>query len=175
MISLKRYMDQGSPRKPEPVGNSFLCSRLVSAFRAALAEMAGCGIDACPDLGPELAQHLERVSEALECVSDADEIERSERAIRTVLRNWGKQVGMHYDQKTTDVRDLLLVLSRTAESFGQKDDRFVRQLDTLSAQLASIASLDDVTRMRASIEASAYELKRSMENKQPGEHEHDGI
>jgi diguanylate cyclase (GGDEF)-like protein len=163
MISLKRYLDQENHPKAASTSEHRSCEKLLSAYCAILAQMGECGIAACPDLGQELVRGMERITESLGRVPTADAIADSELAVRNVLRNWGKQVAHHFDQKATDVKDLLLVLSRTAESFGHKDDRFARDLDSVTAQLASIASLDDLTRMRASIEASARELKRSAE------------
>jgi GGDEF domain-containing protein len=54
-------------------------------------------------------------------------------------------------------------MSRTAESLGNKDDRIARRLDCVTEQLTSISRLDDLSRMRASIEESARELKQSVE------------
>jgi diguanylate cyclase (GGDEF)-like protein len=161
MISLKRFLDQEIRPAASHTIDHPSPGKLLSAYCESLKQMGESGIDACPDLGPELVRGLERIIESLGRVPTADAIAASEVAVCDVLRRWGKQVAHHYDQKATDVKDLLLVLSRTAESFGHKDDRFARDLDTVTAQLASIASLDDVSRMRASIETSARELKRS--------------
>jgi diguanylate cyclase (GGDEF)-like protein len=163
MISLKRYLD----RENHPAASHTIehpsCEKLLSAYCASLVEMGECGVEACPPLGPELVRSFERITESLGQAATADRIADSEIAVRDLLKKWGKRVSLHYEQKATDVKDLLLVLSRTAESFCHKDDRFAHDLDSVTAQLASIASLDDVTRMRASIESSARELKRSAE------------
>jgi diguanylate cyclase (GGDEF)-like protein len=163
MISLKRYLDQGIPQAASHVSEHSSCEKLFSAYCTSLRQMGASGTDACPDLGPDLVRGLDRIAESMGRVPDANAIANSEFAVRDLLKKWGTQVSLHYEQKATDVKDLLLVLSRTAESFSHKDDRFSRDLDTVTAQLTSIASLDDVSRMRASIETSARELKRSAE------------
>jgi hypothetical protein len=55
------------------------------------------------------------------------------------------------------------VMARTAESLGNKDDQIARIIGTVSEQLGSIAALEDVSRIRASVEASARELRTSLE------------
>jgi diguanylate cyclase (GGDEF)-like protein len=163
MISLKRYLDQEIRQMAggQPEGSG--CETLLNAYRTCLVEMGDCGVNACPDLAPELARGLKRIIEALEQSLTADSITASEYAVRDLLRSWGRQVAGHYDQKATDVRDLLLVMSRTTESLGSKDDRVAQRIDKVAEQLRSIVSLDDVSRIRASVEASARELRESLD------------
>ena len=163
MISLKRYLDQGTSNGAAPKqAHDFPCPTIFDVYRAGLVHMSECGADACPDLGPDLTRGLKRGIETLGNVPTADSVVASGIAVREVLRGWGRQVATYYDTKATDVRDLLLIMSRTAESLASKDDRIARHLDTVTAQLTSIASLEDVSRLRASIEASAQELRDSL-------------
>jgi diguanylate cyclase (GGDEF)-like protein len=164
MISLKRYLDfEAHSTTPDPkTGDDSQNSALLSAYRSCLSEVGECGMNACPSLGPELVRALERVLDLLGSNPARDAIEISEEAVRDLLRDWGKNAARHYDQKAAEVKDLLLVMARTAESLGVKDDQYVRELDAVSAQLESIMKLDDVTRIRASVESSARELKRSI-------------
>jgi diguanylate cyclase (GGDEF)-like protein len=66
-------------------------------------------------------------------------------------------------QKTGEVKELLLVLARTAESVGERDLRCAQQLNEVTARLNQIAGLDDLTVIRASIVKSASELKCSID------------
>jgi diguanylate cyclase (GGDEF)-like protein len=52
---------------------------------------------------------------------------------------------------------------RTAESVGERDQRCRRQINEVTTRLRKIASLDDLTQIRASIEKSAAELKTSID------------
>ncbi len=83
--------------------------------------------------------------------------------IREVLQKWSKDVESYYDEKAADVRDMLLVVSRTVESLGNKDDRIAQSIDCITKQLTSIAGLEDVSRIRVSLEASARDLKGAVE------------
>ena len=162
MISLRRYLDQSIHRTGSLVTEDCLAEIVLKAYCASLTQMGECGVDACPDLAPEFARSLKRIVESLGSLPARDSVIASEDAVRELLRGWGRQVSGHYDRKATDVRDLLLVMSRTAESLGNKDDRVARQIDGVTQQLKSIVSLNDVSRIRASVEASARELKDSL-------------
>jgi len=164
MISLKRYLDrEGHPGASPNSDDAALCRSVLEVYCASLTHLSECGVDACPDLGPELVRGLKRIIESLGPAPTEEAVRASETAVRELLRRWGRDVASYHDAKTTDVRGLLLVMSRTAESLGNKDDRFARRLDTVTSQLSSITNLNDVSRMRASVEASARELKESLE------------
>lgn len=165
MISLKHYLDfeTTAPEPEEREGDeSPQAPALLSAYRSCLNELGGCGMSACPSLGPDLVRRIERILDLVGSEPDLDSIELSEEEVRTLLRDWGKKAARHFEQKAEEVKDLLLVMSRTAESLGHKDEQYGRQLDAVSVQLESIATLDDVTRIRASVESSARDLKKSI-------------
>jgi diguanylate cyclase (GGDEF)-like protein len=164
MISLKQYLDSETPRSDsaEGEGSTDTCLSLVWAYRGGLAEMAGCGASACPGLAAELKRGLTRVDEALGAHPDLQAITTAKDALREVLQNWGKQTAHHYEQKAGEMRDLLLVMARTAESLCQRDDQYAQQLDRVTLQLNGIAKLDDVSKMRMSVEESARQLKNSV-------------
>ena len=164
MISLKRYLDSAKTRMDEPEQN---CPRgasgaLLSAYRSALAEMGECGADVCPDLASELKSALARLDEGLGDRPGLPSITVTGAALRELLHDWGDKTALYYQQKAEEVKDLLLVMSRTAVSLGQKDDRYTQQLDAVTAQLETIAKLEDVTRIRASVEESARQLRSSV-------------
>jgi diguanylate cyclase (GGDEF)-like protein len=164
MISWKRYLDLDA----NPCANkgesraSISDGALASALRRIISELAECGAQAYPDLGSELTHGVARILEALGPAPAADAIVSSEMALRDVLRRWAKNTIRNHDRKAEEVRDLLLVMTRTAESLSHRDDQYARQLDEVTSQLESIASLEDVSRIRASIEGSARELKNSI-------------
>src|SRR5579859_980477 len=177
VISLKRYLDTAPIRgygadaecAPEPF------SILLSSYRGLLADIGECGESVCPDLGAELKSSLTRIDEELAQHSDVAGITRTRSGVDDLLQDWGKKTAQHYLNKAGEVRDLLLVMARTAESLGHKDERYAQQLDSVTTQLESIASFDDISKMRASLEESAHQLKSSVaqmsaENKSVIEH-----
>lgn len=164
MISLKRYLEAEAPRsdgvQADPVSDA--CLSLFWAYRAGLAEIADSGATACPGLATDLKRELTRVEEILGSLPDLQTVTKAKEALREVLQNWGKKTALHYEQKAGEVRDLLLVMARTAESLGHRDDQYAQQLDRVTIQLNSIAKLDDVSKIRASVEESARALKSSV-------------
>jgi len=164
MISLKRYLDSAKTRGDEPEQNCppAACLALLSAYRSALAEMGECGANACPDLASDLKSGLTRLDEDLGDHPGLPSITITREALRELLHGWGDKTAMFYQHKAEEVKDLLLVMARTAESLGYKDDRYTQQLDSVTAQLETIAKLEDVTRIRTSVEESARQLKNSV-------------
>jgi len=164
MISLKRYLETETPcsdgRQTDPGADACLC--LLWAYHEALSEMAEYGANACPGFAPELKRELTRVEEALGASPDSQAVTKAKETLRDVLQRWGKKTALHYEQKAGEVRDLLLVMARTAESLGHRDDQYAQQLDNVTAQLNSIAELDDIPKIRATIEESARALKTSI-------------
>ena len=164
MISLRRYLDGHNPERTDKEPEGLPSATILQVYCASLDRMSECGAEVCPDLAVELARGMKRIVDSLGQAPGIDPVIASELAVRDLLRGWGRQVASHYDQKATDVRDLLLVLSRTAESLGSRDDQVARHIDSVTEQLKSIASLDDVTRIRTSVEASARQLKDSLKS-----------
>jgi diguanylate cyclase (GGDEF)-like protein len=79
------------------------------------------------------------------------------------LQDWGQRTAGHYRRKTEEVRELLIVMARTAESVGARDARCSGQMNDVTARLQRIATLEDLTEIRSSIKASAVELKTSID------------
>ncbi len=164
MISLKRYLDAETTLNdsPEKHCSADVCSGLLSAYRSGLAEMGECGANACPGLAMELKRGLTQIDEGLGEHPGIPTITMANDALRELLQVWGKKTAQYSTQKAAEVKDLLLVMARTAESLGHMDDRYAQQLDSVTAQLETIAKLEDVTRIRTSVEESARQLKSSV-------------
>ena len=163
MISLKHYLDRTSEEKGNRPADDSPYKAVLEVYVAALIQMCEAGGCACPAREQELKRSIIRVAETLRQAPTLDAVVASEMTVRDVLQGWGRGVATYYDEKAAEVKDLLLVMSRTAELLGNKDDRIARTIGTVTEQLGSIATLDDVSRMRASLEASARELRTSLE------------
>jgi len=164
MISLKRYLDAGTAQHDNSTtaSPSGPYASLLQAYRAALAQMAECGAETCPTHGAELKRGVVKIDASIGNPPSAEEIAAAERSVSELFQEWGKKAASHYQQKAIEVKDLLLVMARTAESLAHKDERYAEQLDAVTAKLETIANLDDVAEIRASVEESARELKISL-------------
>jgi diguanylate cyclase (GGDEF)-like protein len=165
MISLKKYLDTArtateSDGGPEEDG---ILPAALAAYRSALLEMGSCGMEACPALGNKLNQGLGKLEQRLSNHVDRETVEATESCVQQQLRDWGQRTAGHYRQKTDEVKEILIVMARTAESVGARDQRCAQQIDQVTTRLRTIANLDDLTQIRASIETSAAELKTSID------------
>ncbi|HUA99392.1 MAG TPA: GGDEF domain-containing protein [Terracidiphilus sp.] len=165
MISLKKYLDSdfaGRALDDEPDANGTLPAAL-SAYGSALLEMGNASIDACPGLGDGLKQGLAKLGESLSAAVPRKVIETIDKNVQQQLQDWGRSTARHYQEKTCEVKDLLLVMAQTAQSVGSRDQRCAGRMNEVTDRLKAIASLEDLTEIRASIVKSAAELKTSID------------
>jgi len=171
MISLKKYLDS-SQTEPDAVHNTVphrgkedggILSLAVAAYRSALREMGTCSVEACPALGQGLKQSLAEIEEKLSIDASHATFDAAQAATAEQLKEWGRSTAGHYRKKTNEVKALLLVMARTAESVGERDQRCAGQISEVTTRLETIASLEDLTEIRSSIERSAADLKTSLD------------
>ena len=166
MISLKKYLDApSSPDSKEhsPEDEDGILAATMTAYGSALLGMGSCGTDACPALGEALKQSLSRVEEKLSVDMSWDQVDAAERSVRAQLEDWGMRAARQNQQRTREVKELLIVMAHTAESVGERDQRCAGQMNAVTTRLQKIASLDNLTEVRASIEESAAQLKTQIE------------
>lgn len=165
MISLKKYLDQTTDKadeSEEPETNG-LAAAALGAYRSALREMGSCSVGACPAVGPDLKSELGKVEDNLSEHATPEKLAAAEVTVQAQLREWVECVVHHGQMKTNEVKDMLLVMARTAESVGLRDQRAAGQMAEVTNRLRKIATLDDLSKMRSSIEESATELRTSVE------------
>jgi len=166
MISLKKYWDQTSvdaDESIENVENHGLITAAVNVLRSALREMGSSTVEACPVVGAELQRGLGKVDDALAHQVTLERLESADQAVQTQLRDWTARALRHNQQKTDEVKEILIVMARTAESIGERDQRAASRMAEVTGRLSKIATLEDLSQIRASIELSASELKTSIE------------
>jgi diguanylate cyclase (GGDEF)-like protein len=165
MISLKKYLDSvstGSESDREGDEKDILPTT-IAAYGSALREMGNCGIDACPALGENLKRNLSKLERGLSVDMSREKVDATETKVREHLQDWGMNAARQNQQRTREVRELLIVMAHTAESVGERDQRCAGQMNLVTKRLERIASLDDLAEVRASIEESAADLKSSIE------------
>jgi diguanylate cyclase len=135
---------------------------LLCAYRALVVDFGESSEAICPSLGAELKSNIGRIEEELAKHHDVPGIAQTRESMGNLLRSWAKKAARYYEDKAGEMRDLLLVMARTAESLGNRDEEFARQLDSVTAQLETIASLDDLSKMRSSLQESTRQLKNSV-------------
>jgi diguanylate cyclase (GGDEF)-like protein len=168
MISLKKYLDSKESAKsvldaPVDFGGEDIPSAALAAYASALTEIGNSSVEACPGASEELKQRLNELRAALSPQMEPGALAVTAADVREQLQNWGRRTAKHYQKKAGEVKALLLVMARTTESVGARDQRCAGQIHEVTSRLREIASLDDLTQIRASIERSAIELKSSID------------
>jgi diguanylate cyclase (GGDEF)-like protein len=162
MISLKKYLDSTYAAAPESAEEAGMLPAALSAYGSTLVEMGNCSLDACPGMGGGLKQRLEELKAKLSPAMTRDTLLATERGVQEQLRDWGLGTARHYREKANEVKELLLLMAHAADGVGARDQRCAGQMNQVTERLKRIASLDDLTEIRASIEKSAAELKSSI-------------
>jgi diguanylate cyclase (GGDEF)-like protein len=165
VISLKKYLDMetGEIGKNKPAatdtGTIELLSAALECYRAALLAMGENAGQACPAVGAELQQSLASLEKRLSGKITSLMIKESERQAKEQLQQWAGRTAEYFKSKASEVKELLIVLARTAESVGKRDQRYEDQLNAFTTRLQAIANLDDLTKVRMSLVKGAAELK----------------
>jgi diguanylate cyclase (GGDEF)-like protein len=165
MISLKKYLESqpaDSAESPE-LKEAELLPAMVDAYGSALVEMGNSSMEACPGMGDELQRNLSELKTGLSATMSAIALAATDAGSREQIRGWGRGTAKHFQQKACEVKEMLLMMARTAESVGARDQRCAGRMNEVTERLKAIASLDDLTEIRTSIEKSASELKSSIE------------
>jgi diguanylate cyclase (GGDEF)-like protein len=175
MISLKKYLDSASsqaapsqPAAPEPVlkvhtEGKALFPYAISAYRSALIEMGDCSASASPILASELKRDLQMVDETVGDKVSKESLQAAEATVREKLQDWGRRTALYDQQRTREVKEILLTMAKTAESVGERDQVCAQQITDVTDSLKKIARLDDLYQIRQSIQKSAGELKSSID------------
>lgn len=175
MISIRKFLEVQAEAKPEardPLpdaprtkvrASGELVAPLLGAWSSVLREMGRSSADACPATGSELARQLADVSGRLAGSLNAASLTQADTAAQASLQDWGRRTARHFQQKAGEVKEMLLAMARTAECVGERDQKCAHQIDAVTTQLRRIASLDDISQIRVSIEKSASDLKTSIE------------
>jgi diguanylate cyclase (GGDEF)-like protein len=165
MISIKRYLEETQTESGEDgeAGAQSLLPVTIAAYCSSLVEMGNCGQDACPALGGELRQGLGKLEEKLSAKLSCKSVKETESGVREHLHGWGRLAAMHYQKQTGEVKEILLMMARTAESVGERDQRCAAQITEVTTRLKGIANLEDLTAIRESIKQSASDLKSSVD------------
>jgi diguanylate cyclase (GGDEF)-like protein len=160
VISLKKYLDMRfeAPPAVAAAGNELLCLALES-YRSALIDMGRSGYVACPAFGATLQESLAELEKRLIGEVSKGALEGARSDVSAQLRQFGEQTSEHLKRKAQEVKDLLMMLARTAESLGDRDQRYAKQLSEFTSHLRAVADLDDLTQVRASLIKTAHEMK----------------
>lgn len=172
MISLKKYLecDADQPYLSE-LDPSDLLSAALKSYRSALLAMGKSGVRACPAVGSALQQDLTALVSRLAAGLTPQVLQDTGAQVEAHLQQWGGRTAEYFKAKANDVKELLIVLARTAESLGERDQRYASHLSQFTSRLQTIADLEDLTQVRASLVERAAELKTYVDQMEQDSHQ----
>ena len=170
MISIRKYLEsEPDVVAPEDVGPRAIRqsadqrSPCIEVYCSALHSMGHAGVEACPALGTTLDKALATIAGSLAAKPSHETMMAVEAKVRAEVENWGRSTARHYQQKAADAKAILPAMAQAGESVGERDQRCAQQLNEVTASLKSIATLEDISLIRSSIEKSAADLKGSID------------
>jgi len=170
MISLKKYLDMTSDGTHQSESNELVAVTLES-YRAALLAIGNSGFRACPSISSEMQQNLASLHNKLSGDVTPALVKETEKKVEEQLQQWGGRTSEHFKAKANEVKELLMVLARTAESVGERDQRYAGHFSQFTTRLQTIADLEDLTEVRASLVKGASELKTYVDQMALDSHE----
>jgi diguanylate cyclase (GGDEF)-like protein len=171
VISLKKYLEaevrEPQVREADPIE---LLSAILEGYRSALLAMGKSGAQACPTVGSDLQSKLANVVTRFAGEISPPLVRDAGTEVTQQLQRWGDRTAEYFQARTTEVKELLLVLARTAESVGERDHRYTDHFSQFTSRLQTISNLEDLTQVRASLVQQATELKTYVDRMEQDSH-----
>jgi hypothetical protein len=142
----------------------------LESYRSALRSMGESGARACPAVGSDLQQSLLKLAEGLAANATSDLLAKTGTQASAQLQQWGDRTSEYLKARTEEVKELLIVLARTADSVGEHDQRYAGYLKEITTRLQSISNLEDLTLVRASLVQQAGALKTYVDQMEQDSH-----
>jgi len=161
MISLKKYMDLDADelKKHLKPRSEDLQAVTLDSYRAALTAMGACGSQACPTLGPDLLRGLMALAEHLSEKISPRVVRETEERVEEQLEQWGGQAAEYFQQRAGEVKEILMVLARAADSSAERDQHHSSQFGEFTTRLQAMVKLEDLPQIRAALLRGAEDLK----------------
>ena len=123
--------------------------------------MGKSGAQACPAVGTALRDSLLQMAHALE--DDPQSVGETEGRVERELDRWGHGASEYFKQRATEVKELMLIMARTAEVMGERDQRYSQRFQEFTGRLQSMARLEDLVEIKDSLVRSAIDLQACAE------------
>jgi diguanylate cyclase (GGDEF)-like protein len=164
MISLRKHIDDyrktGTADSVQPISST---DPSLAALRFALASMGDCGQRAIPSLGTTLCGNLARINHGLALSPTPDGLRAATEQVQAELGQWAERALRHHNENEREIREIVGVVARAAETIGTKDEKYNRELIDLTGRMRSLADLNDIAAIRRSLIESAALLKDCVE------------
>jgi diguanylate cyclase (GGDEF)-like protein len=149
MISLRKAMET-------QVEEAFQST--LGSYRAALVAIGNAGVRACPPAGEHLQQSLLALQQQLTSEAPPELVVETEQRLEAELQTWGDEAARYYQEKTDEVKDILLVVAKAAGEVGERDQRYTKHFRQLTERLRATTQLNDLTAIRQSLTQSVADI-----------------
>lgn len=150
VISLKKYIE--SDREA-------LLKAAVACYRSALSTTGDSILQACRPIGTALYQTFANLQARISDEASPGLIHETEDHIESELKQWSEMASSYFQQQTDTIKEILLILTRTAQSVGKHNEHHAVRIGELAGRLESIARLNDLVEMRDHLTQSARDLQ----------------
>jgi diguanylate cyclase (GGDEF)-like protein len=150
MISIKKLIER--------TGGDLFQATLAS-YRSVLNAMGESGMQACPAVGTTLRRNLLALQAALSTESTPVLLQQIGQKVETELTQWGGGAAAYFKQRAGEVKEVMMILARTTELTGERDQRYSCQLEEFTGRLEAMADLHDLVLIRDSLLKSAIDLR----------------
>ena len=150
MISIKKLIER--------TGEDLVPAALDS-YRSVLTAMGESGMQACPAVGSTLRENLLHLQEALSAEPTPGLLQQTGQKVEAELVQWGCGAADYFKQRTGEVKEVMMILARTAELTGERDQRYSCQFQEFTGRLEAMADLHDLALIRDSLVKSAIDLR----------------
>ncbi len=150
MISLKKLIDSNQEE---------LLRCTLQAYRAALEAIGASGVQACPPVGSQLQLGLRNLQRQLADETTPRQVQETRQRVEAELHQWGDRSAEYYKRKTEEFKEIMMIMARTTEAVGERDQRYSKRFTEFTTRLHALASMDDLTKIRDSLVSSAHELQ----------------
>ncbi len=174
LISLKEHMERAhdKPASTAPVvvnavargaqikppGNKPVLPGALAAYSEAVSAMGTTGELAIPPISRDFHQNLDALAKKLAPGASSETIESVRAEVASELNQWGKSASRYFKEKSDIVREIVMVVARTAEAVGERDIRYAGQFGDLTGRLREIAGLENFASVRKNLVESAAQL-----------------
>jgi len=154
MISIKKLMDRNGEE---------IVRTTLDSYRSLLGAIGERGVQACPPVGHALRHNLLHLQASLAAELTPGLLQETGQKAEAELAQWGCGAADYFQQRSSDVKELMVILARTAELTGERDQRYSRRFQEFTGRLQAMTDLHDLALIRDSLVKSAIDLRTCVE------------
>jgi len=131
----------------------------LKSYAEVFVAVGEAGVQACPPAGEKFKESLLNLKRRLDAETSVSLLTETEQLFEIELHTWSERAAQFYQEKTNEVREILLIVAKAAGQVGERDQRYAKQFGKLTERLQGTAKLNDLTTMRQSLGQYVVELE----------------